>query len=207
MSDWSGTYSSCEAIKMGLDLEMPGPAFMRGVCVERDIVSGKLSPEEVDECVDRLSGRFIPLSFAHPQVLAYVQKSPGVGDPFEAVEKSEDTPQVRALLREAAESGVVLLKNDNQVLPLAPKQGMTIASLAQRQFAAYSGGGSANLNPTNTVAPLQAIQQAAAEFWRLVNMRGRRWCQVASRCEPLHHRTGRSSRRRAGVICDFYDQK
>lgn len=58
MSDWSGTYSSCEAIKAGLDLEMPGPAFMRGVCVERDIVSGKLRPEDVDECVDRVSSSY-----------------------------------------------------------------------------------------------------------------------------------------------------
>lgn len=55
MSDWSGTYSSSDAIKASLDLEMPGPAYVRGVCVERDIVGGKLRPEDVDECVRRVS--------------------------------------------------------------------------------------------------------------------------------------------------------
>ena len=55
MSDWSGTYSSSDAIKASLDLEMPGPAYVRGVCVERDIVGGKLRPEDVNECVQRAS--------------------------------------------------------------------------------------------------------------------------------------------------------
>jgi hypothetical protein len=56
ISDWSGTYSSSDAIKASLDLEMPGPAYVRGVCVERDIVGGKLKPSDVDECVRRVCG-------------------------------------------------------------------------------------------------------------------------------------------------------
>lgn len=59
ISDWSGTYSSSDAIKASLDLEMPGPAYVRGVCVERDIVGGKLRPEEVDECVKRVCPRSV----------------------------------------------------------------------------------------------------------------------------------------------------
>lgn len=55
MSDWSGTYSSSEAIKAGLDLEMPGPSMVRGAAVERDLVGGKLRPKDVDECVLRVS--------------------------------------------------------------------------------------------------------------------------------------------------------
>ena len=54
MSDWSGTYSSADAIKASLDLEMPGPSMMRGVCLERDIVGGKLVPSDIDECVLRV---------------------------------------------------------------------------------------------------------------------------------------------------------
>ena len=55
MSDWSGTYSSSDAIKASLDLEMPGPSMMRGVCLERDIVGGKLTTADLDECVLRVS--------------------------------------------------------------------------------------------------------------------------------------------------------
>lgn len=209
MSDWSGTYSSSEAIKAGLDLEMPGPAFMRGVCVERGIVSGKLRPEEVDECVDRVGVVASSLSSADQQVLAYVQKAQASGIPFEAEEKSEDTPAVRALLREAAESGVVLLKNDDKVLPLAPKQGMTIAVIGPNaNFAAYSGGGSANLNPTYTVTPLQAIQQAAEEFGGSVKYAvgadGAKWLPLLN---PFTIAPDGQVGDGPGVICDFYDQK
>lgn len=55
ISDWSGTYSSSEAVKAGLDLEMPGPGTMRGPCLERDLISGKLSVADVDDCVLRVS--------------------------------------------------------------------------------------------------------------------------------------------------------
>lgn len=55
MSDWAGTYSSSEAVKSSLDLEMPGPSTMRGAALERDILSTKLSLEELDDCVLRVS--------------------------------------------------------------------------------------------------------------------------------------------------------
>lgn len=55
MSDWSGTYSSSEAVKASLDLEMPGPALMRGSSLERDIIGGKLFPADIDECALRVS--------------------------------------------------------------------------------------------------------------------------------------------------------
>lgn len=60
MSDWSGTYSSSDAVKASLDLEMPGPSMMRGVCLERDIVGGKLQPSDIDECVLRVRPHAYP---------------------------------------------------------------------------------------------------------------------------------------------------
>ena len=51
MSDWGGTYSGGEAIAAGMDLEMPGPSMMRGSPLEREIVSGKLDPADLDACV------------------------------------------------------------------------------------------------------------------------------------------------------------
>lgn len=60
MSDWSGTTSGYETIKAGLDLEMPGPSMVRGPAVERDMITGKLTTADVDECVLRVS--LIPIS-------------------------------------------------------------------------------------------------------------------------------------------------
>jgi hypothetical protein len=51
-SDWSGTYSVDESIKAGLDLEMPGPPFMRtAATVSRMLQAGKLTVEDLDERV------------------------------------------------------------------------------------------------------------------------------------------------------------
>jgi beta-glucosidase len=194
MSDWSGTYSSSEAVKAGLD-EMPGPAFMRGVCVERDIVSGKLTPGDVDDCVGR--------------VLDYVQNAKESGIAFEAEEKSLDTPEVRALLREAADAGVVLLKNSAGVLPLVPKQGTKIAVIGPNaKSPAYSGGGSANLAPTYTVTPYDAILKVANEVGATVECLKaadtERWLPLLT---PYITLPGNKVGAEPGVMSHFYDAK
>ena len=50
----TGTYSTTEAIKAGLDLEMPGPSFMRGRFIDKALSCSKLSSHEVDACVRRV---------------------------------------------------------------------------------------------------------------------------------------------------------
>lgn len=151
MSDWSGTYSSAEAIKASLDLEMPGPPTMRGTLLQRDITSGKLTVADIDECALR--------------VLRFVKEAMESGIPFEAEEESIDNEAVRLLLRESAASGVVLLKNERNLLPLHPKAGAKIAVVGPNSnLAVISGGGSASLRPTYTVSPLKAITEMADKF-------------------------------------------
>jgi beta-glucosidase len=40
MSDWFGTYSTTDAVKAGLDLEMPGPPKFRGDALKFNVTSG-----------------------------------------------------------------------------------------------------------------------------------------------------------------------
>jgi beta-glucosidase len=59
---------------------------------------------------------------------------------------------------------MVLLKNDAGVLPIAPKHGLKIAVIGSNaKTPPYAGGGSANLLPTYTITPLQAIEKVAQE--------------------------------------------
>lgn len=175
MSDWSGTHSSSEAIKASLDLEMPGPAIMRGASLERDIVGGKLRNEDIDECVLRVSrktfisfllSRSVPWPGAHAsQVLNFVKTAQLSDIPFEAEVGTIDTPEVRSLLRESAGSGVVLLKNSASSLPIKAKSGTKIAVIGPNAKAScYAGGGSASLFPTYTVTPVDAISEDAKEL-------------------------------------------
>lgn len=165
ISDWSGTYSSSDAIKASLDLEMPGPAYVRGVCVERDVVGGKLKPSDVDECVRRVRGASPCQLKLIIQVLKFVRHAQESGIAFEAKEGTIDTPEVHTLLREAANASIVLLKNDANILPVTPSPGLRVAVIGSNaKTPPYAGGGSANLLPTYTVTPLQAVEKLAAEM-------------------------------------------
>jgi beta-glucosidase len=103
MSDWYGTYSTSEALNAGLDLEMPGPAKMRGEMVTYALGAKKVSERTIDERVRN--------------VLGLVNRVQGAGVQPNAVEGTNDTPETRAKLREVAAEAIVLLKNENNVLP------------------------------------------------------------------------------------------
>jgi beta-glucosidase len=103
-------------------------------------------------------------------VLKFVRHAQESGIPFEAKEGTIDTPEVHALLREAADASIVLLKNDAQILPVTPTPGLKIAVIGSNaKTPPYAGGGSANLLPTYTVTPLQAIEEIAAKIGGSVN--------------------------------------
>ncbi|EJU02674.1 glycoside hydrolase family 3 protein [Dacryopinax primogenitus] len=150
LSDWTGVYSVVESVKAGLDVEFPGPGVMRGPPLNRSLQAGKLTSEDVDARVRNVL-----------KLHNYAVRS---GIPFDAPEESVDTPELRALLRKAASSSIVLLKNTKSVLPLAPKLGQKIAVIGPNAFTAQiSGGGSAEVNASYRVSPLQGIWEAAEE--------------------------------------------
>ncbi|GAA6009003.1 hypothetical protein JCM10207_004061 [Rhodosporidiobolus poonsookiae] len=157
MSDWTGVYSTDESIKAGLDVEMPGPPVMRGAPVSRAIGAGKLTMEDIDDRVRK--------------VLNLVNFAIDSKIPFYEEEESVDSPELRALLREAAGNGVVLLKNEKNLLPLsASAKGKKIAVIGSNAKVAFpSGGGSASLATTYVVSPLEGITEAAKEIGATVD--------------------------------------
>lgn len=84
--------------------------------------------------------------------------------PFYAGEDKVDSPELRALLREAASNAVVLLKNDASLLPLKSSVSSIAVIGSNAKVAFPSGGGSASLASTYTVSPLEAIQAQAKEI-------------------------------------------
>lgn len=83
--------------------------------------------------------------------------------PFNAPEAGIDTQELRSLLRRTAADSIVLLKNDDAILPITtPKR---IAVIGPNARLAYtSGGGAASLLESWTVSPLQGITQAAKKI-------------------------------------------
>jgi beta-glucosidase len=146
MSDWFGSHSTSETVEAGLDLEMPGPARDRGAKLVEAVKSGRVAADKV-----RTAAR---------NVLRLVERVGAFEQPGIAPERSVDRPEHRALIREAAADGMVLLKNDG-VLPLSTDAGLTIAAIGPNAGTArIMGGGSAQLNPHHISAPVEALAAA-----------------------------------------------
>ncbi|KAI0340912.1 glycoside hydrolase family 3 protein [Trametopsis cervina] len=154
-SDWTGTYSTAEAIKAGLDIEMPGPTVVRGTAVVRALTSEKLFVQDIDERVRNIL-----------ETIRIAHKS---GIPFDGPEESLDNAEVRSLLRTAAADAIVLLKNQKLLLPLDSKTKRIAVIGPNAKVAVVSGGGSAALRPTYAVSPLEGITAAAKEIGATVD--------------------------------------
>jgi beta-glucosidase len=97
-------------------------------------------------------------------VLELVQKAargaPEVLD-GDGLERTADTPESKDLLRKVAAEGIVLLRNEGGVLPLAPERLRKVAVIGPNAKAVVlSGGGSAALKPSFFVSPYEGIVNA-----------------------------------------------
>ncbi|RDW64974.1 beta-glucosidase-5 [Coleophoma cylindrospora] len=152
MSDWFGTYSTTGAIKAGLDLEMPGPTRWRGAALTHAVTSNKVKMSTLDARVRA--------------VLKLVNTAIKSGVPEAATEHRLDREQDRQLLRGVAAQSIVLLKNEEEVLPFNKEKRIAVIG-PNAKIATICGGGSASLNPYYTVTPFDGVSakaQAGVEF-------------------------------------------
>ncbi|GIH29793.1 glycosyl hydrolase [Acrocarpospora phusangensis] len=73
----------------------------------------------------------------------------------------EATREVAGLLRQAVAAGCVLLRNEGEVLPLAPERLRRVAVIGPNAAAVrVQGGGSAGVYPDSVVSPLDGVREA-----------------------------------------------
>ncbi|KAF4764679.1 hypothetical protein N7455_010920 [Penicillium solitum] len=142
MSDWFGTYSTSDAIIAGLDIEMPGKTRWRGDALAHAVSSNKVAQYQLDERVRN--------------ILNLVNWVEPLGIPEGAPEKALNRPEDQALMRRAAAESVVLMKNEDDILPLK-KDGSILVIGPNAKIAAYCGGGSASLAAYYTVTPFDGV--------------------------------------------------
>ncbi|KAL0065948.1 hypothetical protein AAF712_007075 [Marasmius tenuissimus] len=153
MSDWFGVYSVDHSINAGLDLEMPGTNKWRTLDkVNRSIGSRKIYRGTVLERARK--------------VLELVQRCCKEGAEIldgDGIERTHEGPEDTALLRKVAAESIVLLKNDEGLLPLQSssfkKKKLAIIGGNAKQVV-LSGGGSAALKPSYFVSPYDGIANA-----------------------------------------------
>ena len=145
MSDWFFSVKSTAAsVNAGLELEMPSPRW-RGDKLLAAVERGEVTEATIDTSVHRL--------------LQLLDKANLFEHAETAPERDTDLPEHHALIREAAAEGIVLLKNEQQVLPLQRTQLTSIAVIGPNaQVAQIMGGGSAQVNAHYAITPFEGIE-------------------------------------------------
>ncbi|MFO0629581.1 MAG: glycoside hydrolase family 3 N-terminal domain-containing protein [Polyangiales bacterium] len=150
-SDWIlGTHGASSSVRAGLDLEMPSPLNFRRLPAE--IAAGMLTVRELDDSVRRvLRAQFCYGLDARP----FVADDPG----------RRGTAAHRALAREAARAGLVLLRNERvgerPALPFGPEV-RRLAVLGRNADVENLGDrGSSNVVAAEVVTALEGLRTRA----------------------------------------------
>lgn len=144
MSDWGSTYDGVGAANGGLDIEMPTGAFMNPKNLIPAVQSGKVSEASINEKVFHIldtAARFGWLDRTQ------MDNSISLYDP-----KND------AVALETAQEGLVLLKNEGNLLPLDKSQIKSILVVGPDAYPSVPvGGGSAGVKPFHAVSPLEGL--------------------------------------------------
>lgn len=147
MSDYGANFSTAKSANAGLDLETPGEPYGKwGTQLLEAVKKGEVSEQTIDEKVRRiLLQMFEKGLFDNPVTNTQINAKAGGKQ-----------------AREIAEQSMVLLQNNDDVLPLSKKELNSIAVIGpDADTASAAGGGSSLVNPTYTVSPLEGIRNRA----------------------------------------------
>lgn len=149
MSDWGAVHEALGPANAGLDLEMPGGDWFIPKHLVPLMKSGKISQATIDDKVRRILRVEVAMGFV------------GKKDQKDSAIPLDD-PRSRATALEIAREGTVLLKNQDDLLPLDKKKIKTIAVIGPDADPAVTGiGGSSYTHPFDPVSVLAGIKQIA----------------------------------------------
>ena len=140
VSDWGACNDFVDGVRAGSHLEMPTTGGDSAEYLKKAIYEGKISEDLVDKRVDEL----LDVVFStHEAVSKYA------GHEF-------DVDAHHAMAMRASEESIVLLKNDGNILPLAPNTKVAvIGDFAETPR--YQGAGSSVVNPTKLDSTMGVI--------------------------------------------------
>jgi beta-glucosidase len=139
LSDWGGTHSTQAAISAGLDQEQPMADFL-GPKLREAVESGKISQAQIEDSARRvLHAEFVAGVVDHPIETSVVDVREGL-----------------KIAQTVEEASIVLLKNQNAILPLSGSHLHRVAVIGgHADVGMISGGGSAQVDPPsgNAIMP------------------------------------------------------
>ena len=145
MSDWGAVADRVVGVHAGLDLEMPASGGVNDAKIVAAVRDGKLDEADVDLCCERILNI----------IYRFVENA------------KPDTPwdkEAQHLLSaEIAAECMVLLKNEDNVLPLSKNEDVVfIGEFAERPR--FQGGGSSHINCCNITSAVEASEGMLVDY-------------------------------------------
>ena len=145
ITDWGGSNDHVEGVRNGSDLEMPNPGMDSARQLVEAVRSGRLPESAVDACAARMLRAALTLHKNQEKPAAF------------------DKTAHHTLARRAAAESAVLLKNEDNILPLKP--GIRVAVIGDFAFTPrYQGAGSSMVNATQVDTMKQVLTESEWEW-------------------------------------------
>ncbi len=129
MTDWGAIKDRVESLKAGLDLEMPYSGPENDNDIIKAVKTGELDESVLNKAVGRILEAVFKMSSSQKANVTY------------------DKEKHHQFARKAASECMVLLKNDNGILPINPGQHIALIG-EMAEHIRYQGGGSSHVTPT-----------------------------------------------------------
>jgi beta-glucosidase len=144
VSDWGATHSTIKSANAGLDLEMPGPGEFFNENLKKALMDGEVKEETINDKVRRI---------------LRVKFKLGLFDNIRSKHKGAlNTQKHKKLAYKVASESIVLLKNENNLLPLDRNKIKAIALIGPNTKVARLGGsGSSTVKPFYAISPYDGI--------------------------------------------------
>lgn len=139
VSDWNAVNDRVEGIKAGMDLEMPSCGGRTDKEIVKAVIEGSLSEEDLNKVVARV----LELAF-------YANESKD-SDYFYNYREGH------VLARAVADESIILLKNDDKILPLNIEEEITVIGALADEIR-YQGSGSSRINPYKLVSFIEHLE-------------------------------------------------
>ena len=143
LSDWMGTYSTSACINAGQDVELPGPTKWRGARLLEAVKAGEVAEETINVSITR--------------ILELAKRLGRFDDPSEPPERAVEDAERDRFIAEAGAEGMVLLKNDGDVLPIPLAE--SVALIGHHAWnVVLGGGGSARVDALHAIPVVGGMQ-------------------------------------------------
>lgn len=156
ISDWYGTSHIVEGIKNGEDIEFPGPPRFRSTELIKHLLFSKA------EAMDGSIFTVHDINVRVEKILKLIKYFVDINGSTNFATTEDDknnTNKTAKLLRKLATESIVLLRNENHLLPISTSDDIVVIGPNSKSSYAF-GGGSASIASYYTITPYQGLVNA-----------------------------------------------